>query len=114
MQNCIEANEVGGLDVPNIFADRRDLANFTAGGIRAAGIQIAVESSHFVPCIDQHGCQNSTNVTKVSSYKNEHEFSPGRSSHTMSAATPLNNPPTAASRGSNSDRWCMPVDVNGF
>jgi hypothetical protein len=26
MQNSIEANEIGGLDVPNILADRRYLA----------------------------------------------------------------------------------------
>src|SRR5689334_13845089 len=64
MQNCVTASEIGGVGVPNILADRRYLADIAAFWVRAAGIQVAVETRHFVPGLDQHRHQNGTDIAE--------------------------------------------------
>jgi hypothetical protein len=44
MQNRVEPNNIVCLDIPHIFVDQGDLANFAPCVIRAARVQITVET----------------------------------------------------------------------
>src|SRR5215210_3139250 len=86
MKNCIEAYEVGSLDIANILADRRYFTDFGSCQIRASRIQIAVKTRYFVPGLDEHWGQNGAYVAEVSSYENAHWFLPGQLPRNLTAA----------------------------
>src|SRR5262249_38056958 len=76
MQHGIKSNEVRHLYVSDVFPDRRHFVNGTARQKRAPRIEITVQSGHLMTGAGQHWRQNSSDVAKMTGYKNAHCFSP--------------------------------------
>ena len=72
MDDRVDSFEIGELDVARIFPDGRHIGDDAALRKGAALIEIAVEASHLVPGLEQHGGHDGADVAAMSGQQNAH------------------------------------------
>src|SRR5260370_40001112 len=72
MQHSIQTDEIGNFDVPRVLEGGRHPADFAAGRKRAARVEIAVKTDHFMSRLNQHRRKNGADVAQMPRYQHTH------------------------------------------